>query len=42
VALDGLKESCTDAVRVSIIILQSVIIILAGIEIVGNDSRTVV
>jgi hypothetical protein len=42
VSLDGLKKGCTDAVRVAIIILQSIIIILAGLEIVGNDSGTVV
>jgi hypothetical protein len=41
-ALDGLKKGCTDAVRVAIIILQVIIIILAGLEIIGNDSGTVV
>jgi hypothetical protein len=42
VAFNGLKESCTDAVRVAIVILQSIIIILAGLKIVRNDSGTVV
>jgi hypothetical protein len=42
VALDRLKKGCTDAVRVAIIILQSIITILAGLEIVGNNSGTVV
>jgi hypothetical protein len=42
VAFNGLKESCTDAVRVAIVILQSIIIILAGLEIVRNDSWTVI
>jgi hypothetical protein len=42
VAFNGLKESCTDAIRVAIVILQSIIIILAGLEIVRNDSWTVI
>jgi hypothetical protein len=42
VAFNGLKESCTDAVRVAIVILQSIIIILAGLKIVRNDSWAVI
>jgi hypothetical protein len=42
VALDGLKKGCTDAVRVAIIILQIIIIILAGLEVIGNNGGSVV
>ena len=41
-ALDGLKKGCTDAVRVDIIILQIIIIILAGLEVIGNNGGSVV
>ena len=41
-ALDGLKKGCTDAVRVAIIILQIIIIILAGLEVIGNNGVSVV
>jgi hypothetical protein len=42
VALNGLKKGCTDAVRVAIVVLQSLIIILAGLEIVRDDCGAVV
>jgi len=37
--LDGLKKGRTDAVRVAIVVLQSRVIILAGLKIV-RDNRT--
>ena len=42
VALDGLKKGCTDTVRVAIFILQIIIIILAGLEVIGNNGGSVV
>ena len=38
-ALDGLKKGCTDTVRVAIVVLQGLVIILAGLKIV-RDNRT--
>ena len=41
-ALDGLKKGRTDAVRVAIVVLQSLVVILAGLKIVRDNRRAVV
>ncbi len=41
-ALDGLKKGCTDTVRVAIVILQGLVIILAGLKIVRDNCRAMV
>ena len=41
-ALDGLKKGRTDAVRVAIVVLQSVVVIRAGLKIVRDNRRAVV
>jgi len=42
VALDGLKKGRTDAVRVAVVVLQSVVVIRAGLKIVRDDRRAVI
>jgi hypothetical protein len=42
VALDGLKKGRTDAVRVAIVVLQSIVVIRAGLKIVRDNRRGVV
>jgi hypothetical protein len=42
VAIDVLKKGRTDEVRVAIVVLQSRVIILAGLKIVRDDRRAVV
>jgi hypothetical protein len=42
VALDGLKKGRTDAVRVAVVVLQSVVVICAGLKIVRDNRRAVI
>ena len=42
VALDGLKKGRTNAVRVAVVVLQSVVVIRAGLKIVRDNRRAVV
>jgi hypothetical protein len=42
VALDGLKKGRTDAVRVAVVVLQSVVVIRAGLKIVRDNRRAVI
>ena len=41
-ALDGLKGGRTDAVRVAVVVLQSVVVIRAGLKIVRDNPRAVI
>ena len=41
-AIDGLKKGRTDAVRVAVVVLQSVVVIRASLKIVRDDRRAVI
>ena len=41
-ALDGLKKGRTDAVRVAVVVLQSVVVIRASLKVVRDDRRAVI
>jgi hypothetical protein len=40
--LDRLEKGGTDAMRVTVVVLQGLVVVRAGVEVISNDGRTVV